>query len=65
MNRKLAGGPELSKFLKVASEELDYGWELDVPQTNGKQTVCRLQFLPTLGTSKLADFFGQIGLKLT
>ncbi|KAG8156340.1 hypothetical protein KVR01_013792 [Diaporthe batatas] len=30
MKRKLA--PELSKFLKIASQELDYGWDLDVPQ---------------------------------
>ncbi|POS70322.1 hypothetical protein DHEL01_v211284 [Diaporthe helianthi] len=31
MKRKLT--PELSKFLKIASKELDYGWNLDIPQT--------------------------------
>lgn len=36
MKRKLA--PELSKFLKIASKELDYGWNLDVPQTQGKSS---------------------------
>lgn len=39
MKRKLA--PELSRFLKIASKELDYGWNLDVPQTEGKSRVAQ------------------------
>ncbi|KAI1309821.1 cytochrome P450 [Xylaria venustula] len=31
MKRKLA--PELSKYLEIAAEEVDYGWKIDVPQS--------------------------------
>ncbi len=34
MKRKLA--PELSKYLEIAAEEVDYGWKIDVPQPEGK-----------------------------
>lgn len=34
MKRKLA--PELSKYLEIAADEVDYGWKMDVPQTDGK-----------------------------
>ncbi len=33
MKRKLA--PELSKYLEVASKEVNYGWSIDVPQPDG------------------------------
>lgn len=49
MKRKLA--PELSKFLKIASKELDYGWNIDVPKTEGKcnlVTSCSAIFLTSI-----------------
>jgi hypothetical protein len=27
---------ELSKYLEIAYDEIDYGWEIDIPQSDGK-----------------------------
>lgn len=34
LNSKL--NPELAKYLDIARSELDYGWEIDVPQPLGR-----------------------------
>lgn len=39
MKRELA--PRLSKYLELASKELDYGWNMDIPQSDGEQLLSR------------------------
>lgn len=34
LKRKLA--PQLSKYLGYAAQEVDYGWKIDVPQSDGE-----------------------------
>jgi hypothetical protein len=34
LKRKLA--PELSKYLEIADLEIEYGWNIDTPQSDGK-----------------------------